>query len=285
MPTESKFSANPMLAGLTEAGNITRIMAFTGLLTLYATGVAAIDAFFAYNTSIITPAFHTLLGALLGMLLVFRTNTAYDRWWEGRKLWGQLVNECRNFAVKIETCVKAEPRDKREIASRLWAFALALKNHLRGVGSLQQLPTFEHATDRPKHIPAYVAKQIYERLERWRQAEQLGGFELLFVDRHAAALLDICGGCERIRNTPISSSYRRFIRHAIAIYLLTLPWGLVDQFHWWLIPITALVSYVMVGVEVLAEDVEEPFGTGADDLKLDDLCATIERSVGEIVEP
>jgi putative membrane protein len=97
--------------------------------------------------------------------------------------------------------------------------------------------------------------------------------------------LDICGGCERIRNTPISPSYRRFIRHAIGIYLLTLPWGLVDQFHWWSVPITSLVAYLMIGVEVLAEDVEQPFGTGADDLKLDDICAAIRRSVDDIVVP
>jgi ion channel-forming bestrophin family protein len=226
-----------------------------------------------------------MLGAVLGLLLVFRTNTAYDRWWEGRKLWGQLVNECRNFAVKIETCVRAEPRDKGEMAGRLWAFSVALKQHLRGVARLRELPTFENDAAEPEHVPAYVAAKIYDRLERWRQSEQLGGFELLFLDRHAAALLDICGGCERIRNTPISPSYRRFIRHAIGIYLLTLPWALVDQFHWWLIPIAALVGYVMIGVEVLAEDVEQPFGTGADDLKLDDLCATIGRSVGEIVQP
>jgi ion channel-forming bestrophin family protein len=276
---------DPLLAGLTETSNIRRIVAWTALVSLYAAGVAGLDAMYEYRLIIITPTFHTLLGALLGLLLVFRTNTAYDRWWEGRKLWGQLVNECRNFAVKIETCVRAEPRDKGELANRLWAFSVALKQHLRGVARLAELPTFEGDPANPGHVPAYVVARIYDRLERWRQADQLGGFELLFLDRHAAALLDVCGGCERIRNTPIAPSYRRFIRHAIGIYLITLPWGLVDQFHWWLIPISALVGYLMIGVEVLAEDVEEPFGTGPDDLKLDELCDSIGRSVNEIVEP
>jgi putative membrane protein len=277
-------SAELLLASLTESSNIRKIIAWTLLISVYAAGVAWLDAIYHYELILVSPTFHTLLGVVLGLLLVFRTNTAYDRWWEGRKLWGQLVNECRNFAVKIETCVRAEPREKVEVAKRLWAFSLALKEHLRGGARLRDLPTFENDAAAPAHVPSYVAASIYDRLERWRHAEQLGGFELLFLDRHSAALLDICGGCERIRNTPIAPSYRRFIRHAIGIYMISLPWGLVDQFHWWLVPITAVVGYSMIGVEVLAEDVEQPFGTGADDLKLDDICATIGRSVDEIVE-
>ncbi|MCE9603459.1 MAG: hypothetical protein K8U03_00995 [Planctomycetia bacterium] len=232
----------------------------------------------------LTPAFHTLLGLILGLLLVFRTNTAYDRWWEGRKLWGQLVNETRNFAVKIATCVRAEPRDKIEIAERLSAFAFALKDHLRGGVRLQDLPTFHDSTEQPKHVPSFIVARIYDRLERWRHSEQLGGFELLFLDRHAAALLEICGSCERIHKTPISGGYRRFIMQSIWVYVLTLPWGLVDTLEWWTAPVTMLVAYLMVGIEVLAEEAEDPFGTDGDDLPLDELCATIDRSLHEIVD-
>lgn len=232
----------------------------------------------------LTPSFHTLIGLMLGLLLVFRTNTAYDRWWEGRKLWGQLVNDCRNFAVKIETCVRAEQRDKIEVADRLSAFAVALKQHLRGGVKLQDLPPFADDREQPAHVPSYIVARIYDRLERWRLAEQLGGFELLFLDRHAAALLDICGACERILKTPISRGYRRFILQSIWVYILTLPWGLVDYLEWWTAPVTMLVAYLMVGIEVLAEQAEDPFGTDQDDLPLDDICATIDRNLKEIVE-
>lgn len=228
--------------------------------------------------------FHALIGLMLGLLLVFRTNTAYDRWWEGRKLWGQLVNETRNLAVKIATCVRAEQRDKIEIAQRLSAFALALKDHLRGGVKLQDLQAFQNSAEQPQHVPAFIVARIYDRLERWRLSEQLGGFELLFLDRHASALLDICGGCERIQKTPISGGYRRFILQSIWVYVLTLPWGLVDFLAWWTAPVTMLVAYMMVGIEVLAEQAEDPFGTDTDDLPLDAICATIDRSLHEIID-
>lgn len=251
-----------------------------GVYSLFVSGVDS----YTGGAITLTASFHTLIGLILGLLLVFRTNTAYDRWWEGRKLWGQLVNDSRNFAVKIATCVRAEPRDKIEVAARLSAFATALKLHLRGGVKLQQLPTFEHSTDDPTHVPAYIVARIYDRLERWRHAEQLGGFELLFLDRHAAALLDICGACERIKKTPISGGYRRFILQSIWVYLATLPWGLVDYLGWWTAPVTMVVAYMMLGIEVLAEHAEDPFGNDADDLPLDDICATIDRSMHEIVD-
>lgn len=272
-----------LVALANNGGNIRRILAWVAPLTIYATLVVLLDALSEGGLIHFSAGFHSLLGLVLGLLLVFRTNTAYDRWWEGRKLWGQLVNDSRNLAIKIQTCVRAEPREKVQLAWRLSAFAVALKEHLRDGLHLRDLPAFAGSTDDPQHVPAYIVQTIYDRIERWRQAEQLGGFELLFLDAHAQSLMNICGGCERIKKTPIAGSYRTFIRQSIAIYLATLPWGVVDVLSWWTIPVTLVVGYFMIGVEVIAEDVEEPFGTGDDDLQLDAICATIERSVTEIV--
>jgi putative membrane protein len=111
----------------------------------------------------------------------------------------------------------------------------------------------------------------------------VGGFELLFLDGHAASLMNICGACERIQKSPISASYRWFIRQTIAIYLLTLPWGLLEHFGWWTIPVSGMLAYFMIGVEMIAEEIEDPFGITEDDLMLDDLCQTIDRSVTEIL--
>jgi putative membrane protein len=227
--------------------------------------------------------FHAVLGLVLGTLLVFRTNTSYDRWWEGRKLWGQLVNDSRNLAIKIETCVHADEAEKEQFSQWLIDFAYALKGHLRGGIQLADLPGFEQAPERPLHVPAFLCEKIYDQLERWRQAEQIGGFELLFLDQHATSLMNVCGACERIQKSPISISYRWFIRQSIAIYLITLPWGLVKDFDWWTIPVMALITYFMLGVEMIAEEIEDPFGDHEDDLKLDDICRTIERSVTEIM--
>lgn len=229
---------------------------------------------------------HTYFGAVLGVFLVFRTNTAYDRWWEGRKLWGQLVNETRNLAIKVEACVQAAPAGKLELGHWLTVFPVALREHLRRRDFvLQELPGFEAALERPRHVPAWLAEQVYRRIEQWRQAEQLGGFELLFLDRHAAALMDICGGCERIRKTPIASSYLALIRQAVGLYLLTMPFGVLSSLGWWTVPVTAVVAWFMIGLEALAEAVEDPFGQDAEDLRLDELCDTIGRSVEDIMGP
>ena len=99
------------------------------------------------------------------------------------------------------------------------------------------------------------------------------------LDQHATSLMNVCGACERIQKSPISASYRWFIRQMIGIYLLTLPWGLVETFGWWTIAAASLLSYFMIGVEMIAEEIEDPFGVTEDDLRLDALCHTIESSV------
>jgi putative membrane protein len=261
-----------------------RIWMTVAAFAAYAGFVCYIDRNFWPAFESVGAEFHGFFGLVLGVLLVFRTNTSYDRWWEGRKLWGQLVNDSRNLAIKVRTCVRAEEEEKRQLAVWLIDFAYALKGHLRGGARLTELRGFKHSNTHPDHIPAYVSSRIYTQLEHWRQRDQLGGFELLFLDQHAAALMNICGACERIQKSPISISYRWFIRQSIAIYLLTLPWGLVENLGYWAIPAVAMLAYFMIGVEMIAEEIEDPFGTTADDIMLEELCLTIERSVSRIME-
>jgi putative membrane protein len=255
------------------------------VLTLYATAVVLVEQHFNLYVTVIGATFHGFLGLVLGTLLVFRTNTSYDRWWEGRKLWGQLVNDARNLAIKVETCVRADAADKQRLGRWLCDFAIALKEHLRGRVQLTELPGFasERLERQPVHVPAYISARIYDQFEAWRQNDQLGGFELLFLDQHAASLMNICGACERIQKTPISLSYRWFIRQSIGIYLLTLPLGLVQSLGWWTVVTVTMLSYFMIGIEMIAENIEDPFGFDEDDIMLDDICRNIERSVNEIL--
>jgi ion channel-forming bestrophin family protein len=276
----------PWVAVLTSFHNTPifgRIWATVAGIALYAAIVVLVDYYVPVHISQGAAAFHGLLGLVLGMLLVFRTNTSYDRWWEGRKLWGQLVNDARNLAIKVQTCVRADPADKLRLGLWLSGFAVALRDHLRGRASLRSIPGFFEKTEQPGHVPAYISASIYEQFEQWRQNDQLGGFELLFLDEHAASLMNICGACERIQKSPISISYRWFIRQSIAIYLLALPWGLLPSFDWWTVPAVAMLSYFMVGVEMIAEQIEDPFGTDPDDIGLDKLCEVIEESVSGIL--
>jgi putative membrane protein len=259
-----------------------RISLAVGLLGIYAAGVVVCDHLALGDLINIHASFHALLGLVLGMLLVFRTNTAYERWWEGRKLWGQLINDSRNLAIKVQACVHAEEAEKIEFAQHLIAYGFALKDHLRRGSKLQELEPFKSHEAEPAHVPAWLVRTMYERFEDWRQRDLVGAVELLFLDRQASGLLDVCGGCERIKRTPLAKSYRWFVRQLISVYLITLPWGLIEDFGIWTVPTVVLSGYFMIGIETIAADIEEPFGTDADDLRLDDLCKSIENSVREI---
>jgi putative membrane protein len=226
---------------------------------------------------------YALLGVILSLLLVFRTNTAYDRWWEGRKLWGQLLNDSRSLIAKVKHLVSTDEQERRDFAELVISFAYALRDHLRGPVELRQLPGFADASINPRHVPGHLIGLMYERLGRWKGQGQLDGMEALLLDRHAAAFSDILGGCERIRNTPLSISYRGYVRLCLLIYLATLPWGLEHTFNWWTIPATMMVAFFMLGLEMIARDVEEPFGLDRDDLPLDALCAVNELNLREIL--
>jgi ion channel-forming bestrophin family protein len=261
-----------------------RIWVTVAALAGYAGLVELLASYLALEVTMVGAQFQGFLGLVLGLLLAFRTNTSYDRWWEGRRLWGQLINDIRNLAIKVQTCVRAEAADKQRLGRWLCDFALALKGHLRGGVRLADLPGFgSSVAAQPAHVPAYISAKIYQQFETWRQNDQLGGFELLFLDQHAASLMNVCGACERIQKSPISLSYRWFIRQSIAIYMLALPWGLAQTFGWWTIPTVAMLGYFMIGVEMIAEAIEDPFGVDEDDIRLDELCHTIERSVAGIL--
>jgi ion channel-forming bestrophin family protein len=256
------------------------------LLMAYAGIVEGVDLTAVGHALQIPSTLHALLGGLVGVLLVFRTNTAYDRWWEGRKLWGQLVNDSRNLAVKVRSLRGIDRDEARRFGRMLVNFALALKEHLREGIRPKQLSLYQNAfpTAAPQHVPLHIATLVREQIARWRQQGAIDHFDELILDPHARALLDICGSCERIRKTPLVQSYRTFVRRMIGLYFLTLPWGLCVTLQIWTVPITGLIAYFMLGLELTAEDVEEPFGRGADDLLLDEICRTLEASVTEVFQ-
>src|SRR6266850_2219947 len=141
-----------------------RIWATVAALAGYAAVVVLLDRWIALHVTSVGAQFQGFLGLVLGLLLVFRTNTSYDRWWEGRKLWGQLVNDSRNLAIKVQTCVRADSADKQRLGRWLSDFAVALKEHLRGGVRLVDLPGFRTTTEpQPSHVPAYISARIYEQ--------------------------------------------------------------------------------------------------------------------------
>jgi putative membrane protein len=223
-------------------------------------------------------------GLGLSFLIAFRTNHAYDRWWEARKLWGQLINETRNLCLKIRTQTQIDAADRDRVARLLASFGEVLKDHLRRRGGSDEAATKEPAPAKPVHEPVRVAGAIYDEVAAWRRQGQIDGWTLLWLDSQVKSLMDICGACERIRNTPLSSSYRALVRYAIAIYLAVAPFYLIEDTGIAGFPLFVLAAYFLLGIEFVAEEIEEPFGAGGDNLPLERYCATIAESVSQINE-
>lgn len=233
-----------------------------------------------------------LLGVILSIILAFRTNTSYDRWWEGRKQWGMLVNHSRNFAIQIDASFPSEDQESRVVFARLIAsFAVALSGHLRGGGepSPQADPGCdgEHGTgSKPRlagHPPARIAHEIVCRIQAARRDGVIDGFDLLAFKPHTQALLDIAGACERIRKTPIPFSYNVFIKLFIVLYAAILPVGLVPEYGYLAVPLTMLIVFALLGLELMAEEIEDPFGLDCNDLPTGTIATRITADVAELL--
>ena len=220
---------------------------------------------------------------VLGLLISFRTKIAYDRWWEGRLLWGQLVNHSRNLCLKARELAALGAAERLALAALVAGFAAALARHLRGPVRLTDVPGFETDPATPAHVPAYLAGKVIAAVAGWRAAGRIDGFTHLMFDAHTAALMDVCGACERVRNTPLPSSYLSLLRHALVLGFAFTPWLLVHSVGPLVVPVQAVAVYFLFGIELTAEAVEQPFGTDGDDLPLETFCATIRASAADIL--
>lgn len=230
---------------------------------------------------------HNLLGFAISILLVFRTNTAYDRWWEGRKQWGALVNNSRNLAIKLNSILEKDDDNNRTFFKHIIPqFAFELKNHLQSEKTRFLLDEKPHPEipdfDRGKHVPNQVASLIINRLTLLYKQHYLSGEQLIFINAESTSLLDICGACERIKNTPIPYSYSGFIKKFIFFYIITLPIGYVFNLGYIIIPVVVLVFYVLASLEVIAEEIEDPFGKDTNDLPMDRMAENIKKNIFEI---
>jgi len=235
-----------------------------------------------------TTIMHSILGFVLSLLVVFRTNTAYDRWWEGRKLWGALVNNTRNLSVKLNAFLPASCQSERQFfKTMIGEFPTALKEHLREGIKLDEMEDVEGYKERfadQEHIPNLLIQEMYRKTKTLHAAGHLNGDELIVVDKELKSFFDIMGACERIKNTPIPFSYSIFLKKFIFFYIVTLPIGFVAYFEYWAIPISVFVFYVLVSLEIIAEEIEMPFGLDPNDLPTQKLSEMIRRNVHEIFE-
>lgn len=229
-----------------------------------------------------TTIMHTLLGFVISLLLVFRTNTAYERWWEGRKLWGSLLNHSRNIAIKMHAYLPASDVATRKIISDHVAdFADALNHHLMfKVGQ----KNIELQENEPAHQPNFIATQLFAVINNLHVNGTLNGYQFLSLNNELQSLTDITGACERIKKTPIPFSYSIFIKKFLFIYIMTMPFSFVTDFGYWIILLTVFVFYVLVSLELIAEEIEDPFGNDANDLPLTAIAENVRKSCNEILE-
>lgn len=236
-----------------------------------------------------TVAMHSLLGIVLGLFLVFRTNTAYDRWWEGRRLWGAMVNSTRNFAMKLSAYISTENHEDRDWFYKMISnFVFSAKESLRGGVQFAELdppPDAELIDDlkKYKHKPNRIAALMYRKVNELYNKQKFTGDHLINLDKELKDFNDILGACERIKYTPIPYSYMMYVKKFIFIYIATLPFGFVASSGYMTIPIVVLVSFVLLSVELIAEEIEDPFGRDLNDLPLDELAAKIRDNVREIL--
>lgn len=215
-----------------------------------------------------TSALHSILGFVVSILLVFRTNTAYDRWWEGRRLWGQLVNNSRNLVSKI-IALNPNPAQRELLLGHIAQFPQLLMMHLRD----EKNPEMDEASHQPNLHLLEMQRVLFNTFNAQ---------ELLLMNEEISGYHNILGACERIKKTPIPFAYSMFLKKFIFAYVLTMPYGFINEFGYGVTAVVTFTCYVLTSMELIAEDIENPFGYDANDLPLDQICENIRTNIAEL---
>lgn len=232
---------------------------------------------------------HALIGVALGLLLVIRTNASYDRFWEGRKMWGGYVNESRNLARAAGAFLRGQPALLEPIVKWTIAFSYSSMHALRGLKSLgpmaQRLPPHEvEEILRAEHVPSAVALRISRLLAEARTSGHISDHITVMLDNNVQLLVDYLGACERIHKTPLPFAYVVHLRRALTLYCLTLPFALIEAYGWSTILDTLLVAFIFFGIEEIGVEIEDPFGEDDNDLPLEQICTNIDNNLQAVIE-
>ncbi|MEQ7800562.1 bestrophin family ion channel [Pedobacter sp. ASV1-7] len=231
----------------------------------------------------------TLFGFVLALFLGFRNSVSYDRFWEGRKLWGGLLIDTRSLARQALTLPNVEMDNKltTDFIKLLISFTYALKHQLRGTDAEQDLKTRLNeeqfkmiSTSRFK--PIMIMKLMAEWVKNAKRDHKIDSIQQARFDENLDKLSDITGGCERIISTPIPYSYQVLLHRTVYLYCFLLPFGLVDSLQWLTPLIVVFIAYTFVAFEAIADEIEQPFGTEANALALNAMCITIETTLLEL---
>ena len=225
---------------------------------------------------------------VLGLLLVFCTNASYERFWEGRKLWGTMINTVRNLARQIWVSVDTSRGSKEQALKLLVAFAIATKQHLRQQPCQHELRHLVSPTQLDKLLtmnspPLEIAFWLGDYLQVQQLKGRINPYQLQAMTQQVNTLVDVLGGCERILKTPLPLSYSIHLKQLLVMYCMALPFQVVNELNVWTIPVVALVAFAVFGVEEIGLEIENPFGCDLNDLPLNAICQTMERNIQDLV--
>lgn len=272
---------------LSKADTFRKLIPVMFFIGIYCSGIAYLEIEYwalpedshVKNISIM----HGMLGFVISLLLAYRTNTAYDRWWEGRRMWGNLVNSSRNLAIKL-SAVLTDEKDRTFFRKIIPGYASILNKHLKDEETGKQLfDDVDLEIDHHKHRPNQIAKIMYQKIQDLYSAKKISGDQLIILNNELTSFTDICGACERIKNTPIPYSYSAFIKKFIFIYVLTLPFAYVFTLGYYVIPVVVFIFYVLASLELIAEEIEEPFGNDENDLPTQRMAENIKKNIEELL--
>lgn len=258
-----------------------------GLVTALATIITASHGMVLGWKTPLTPMPFTLVGIALAIFLGFRNSASYDRYWEARKFWGQGLNECRTLTRQALSLMDGQV-DVRPFVYGQIAFIHALRGYLRRVPVERELaallPAELLARLRDAHYPpTLILVWLGQWLHEQRRAGHLQAVLAAKMEDALSGLNQVQGGCERIVSSPIPFAYTVILYRTVGVYCLLLPFGLVDTLGWMTPLVTAFVSYTFFAQETLLSEIEEPFGNAENDLPLDALSITIERTLREML--
>ncbi|WP_181304470.1 bestrophin family protein [Rufibacter sp. XAAS-G3-1] len=260
-----------------------------GVLLLVSVGVVFVQGrLFEYKIPL-NPAAFTLLGVALAIFLGFRNNASYERFWEGRKLWGALLIDTRSLTRQALT-MTGLPANAPEVLSfvrLLIAFTYALKHQLRKTdpsGDFQRLLPQElvQKLAKARFKPILLLKEMGMWVQAGKEAGRIDSITQAAIDHNLNQLSGIVGGCERIASTPIPYTYNVLLHRTVYLYCFLLPFGLVDSIGWMTPLMVVFVGYTFMALESIVTEIEEPFGTEPNDLALNAISQTIEASLLEM---
>lgn len=253
----------------------------------------SISVLYFLNLPVSLPILSSIVPSIvLGLLLVFRTNTAYDRFWEGRRCWGTLIIAVRNLARQIWVSVSdrdPDDLDRKKSALRLLvAFAIAMKLHLRQEPIGPEIEPFVspesyESLKKMNNPPLEIAFWIGDYLSIQHEQQKLDVYRLTAMNQLINNMIEALSGCERILRTPMPLAYAIHLKQLLLLYCLALPFQMVKELGWGTAPVVALISFALFGIEEIGIEIENPFGHDPNDLPLDNICATMKRNIEDLI--